>query len=237
MTFWVDFWAQKTDGLHRHKTEEFFRKQADEVLHHLNGGDSLLDFGCGSAELLVYYAERFHTVTGVDFSSSMLEMATQRMKDFGLDNVKLLQGDEATVWPQLDTKFDRIIACGVVQYMTLSQIDALIRESANRLNEGGRIILFTFIEPALLFMRKIDAINSRRSIAGIIGKAVQHIGFSGWRKLRGFFTGDPVYEIGYSCTPRAIEAIAGKYGLEMECVWSIYYEYRYHAILTPKRNN
>ncbi|MGA9189793.1 MAG: class I SAM-dependent methyltransferase, partial [Methanosarcina sp.] len=53
---WSEYFSDKKDGGHRHSTEEFLSKEAKEKLLHLDGGTSLLDFGCGAGELLIYYA-------------------------------------------------------------------------------------------------------------------------------------------------------------------------------------
>lgn len=55
-SYWSRYWADQTDGGHRTSAEDFLRLEADEKLFHLGEGDSLLDFGCGSADLLAYFA-------------------------------------------------------------------------------------------------------------------------------------------------------------------------------------
>ncbi|MNY80193.1 hypothetical protein D3C86_2211310 [compost metagenome] len=47
--------------------------------------------------------------------------------------------------------------------------------------------------------------------------------------------GKPGDEIGYSFYPAALAQIAEACDLELEIAWSMYYEYRYHAILTRRQ--
>ena len=56
---WQAYWATRSDGGHRSQAEAFLRKEAAEKLFHLGRGEALLDLGCGSADLLVYYADAF----------------------------------------------------------------------------------------------------------------------------------------------------------------------------------
>src|SRR5690554_3193466 len=56
---WEEFFADKRSGGHRSSAEEFLSMEAREKLFHLNGGKTILDFGCGAGELLVYYAPEY----------------------------------------------------------------------------------------------------------------------------------------------------------------------------------
>ena len=53
---WKEFLRIKSIG-HRCSSEGFLAMEAREKLYHLDGGSTLLDFGCGAAELLTYYAQ------------------------------------------------------------------------------------------------------------------------------------------------------------------------------------
>ncbi|AKB35711.1 hypothetical protein MSSAC_1121 [Methanosarcina siciliae C2J] len=102
--FWEDYFSDKKKGGHRFSIEEFLAKEAKEKLFHLNGGKTLLDFGCGAGELLIYYAPYYEKVVGVDFSRSMLFEAEKKVLQHEYENVDLLLADDRTVWEKLDTK-------------------------------------------------------------------------------------------------------------------------------------
>ncbi|MGD9776671.1 MAG: class I SAM-dependent methyltransferase, partial [Methanosarcina sp.] len=78
---WEEFFANKKSGGHRSSAEEFISKEAREKLYHLDGGKTLLDFGCGAGELLVYYSLEYEKLVGADFSASMLEEAGKRIRE------------------------------------------------------------------------------------------------------------------------------------------------------------
>ena len=83
---WAEFFSDKRSGGHRSSAEEFLAMEAKEKLFHLDGGKTLLDFGCGAGELLVYYAPEYEKLVGVDFSHPCLK---KQAKGSGKKNVKI----------------------------------------------------------------------------------------------------------------------------------------------------
>lgn len=236
MTFWKVYWENKENGGHRWQDENFLKKEATEKLYHLSGGNSLLDFGCGSADLLAYYAPKYSIVVGVDFSSNMLNNARIRLKSFGYDDIQLVQADDINVWERVHESFDRITAGQVVQYLKLEQLDRFISGASKRLNPGGKIILFDIIDPRIYFLVKIGVLVPKYTFttkAGItnIAKSTIRLAIS---KPLAILKQTPADKIGNSHHPDDIYQIARKYDLEMEYVCSMYYEYRYHVIFTRK---
>ncbi len=103
--FWIEFFAGRRDGGHRSSAEKFISMEAKEKLFHLDGGKTLLDFGCGAGELLVYYAPEYERTVGVDFSASMLDEASKRIKERKCENISLILADDKTVWNKLECSF------------------------------------------------------------------------------------------------------------------------------------
>jgi cyclopropane fatty-acyl-phospholipid synthase-like methyltransferase len=93
---WEEYFSDKKREGHRYSTEEFLVKEAREKLFHLDGGKTLLDFGCGAGELLIYYLPNYETVIGADFSSSMLAEAEKKIGSKGYTNVDLILADDTT---------------------------------------------------------------------------------------------------------------------------------------------
>lgn len=224
---WEEFFADKRRGGHRSSAEEFLAMEAREKLFHLDGGKTLLDFGCGAGELLVYYAQEYEKTIGVDFSPSMLEEASKRIRERNCENTTLILADDKTVWDKLDSSFDRITAAGVFQYLTYQEIDDFIFNASKYLNEGGKIVLFDMLDPRLYPLWKIGLFSQDKSCRKILSKAVCGVknSISASVKKR------PRDILGYSHYPNKIKKIANKNGFEMICVQSMYYEYKYHAII------
>lgn len=225
--FWVEFFADRRDGGHRFSDEEFISMEAREKLFHLGGGKTLLDFGCGAGELLVYYAPEYEQLVGVDFSASMLDEASKKIRERKYGNILLIQADDKTVWDKLEYSFDRITAAGVVQYLTLQEIDSFIFNASNYLNKGGKIVLFDILDPRLYPLWKIGLFSQDANFLSILRK----IAFEFKVILSASLNSHPRDILGFSHNPSAIKKIADKYNFETTFVKSMYYEYKYHAII------
>ncbi|MDQ1253384.1 MAG: hypothetical protein QG646_2551 [Euryarchaeota archaeon] len=224
---WAEFFADKICGGHRSSAEEFISREAKEKLFHLDGGKTLLDFGCGAGELLVYYAPRYERVVGVDFSASMLDEANKRIRKNKCENVSLIQADDKTVWDKLELSFDRITAAGVFQYLTYQEIDEFISNASNYLNKGGKIVLFDMMDPLLYPMWKMGLFSQDRNLLKFFCK----MGFEFKKMVFASLNDRPLDILGYTHNPYKIKVIANKNGFEMIYTQSMYYEYRYHAII------
>lgn len=225
---WQEYFSDKKKGGHRYSTEEFLFKEAREKLFHLRGGRSLLDFGCGAGELLIYYVPNYERIVGADFSSSMLFEAEKKMWQQNYKNVDLILADDETIWEKLSLPFDRITATAVVQYLTPQQIDAFIRHASEYLNEDGKIVFFDIIDPRLYSLWKMGWFSQNFKL----WKTLPKTGFGLLRQVSAILKNRPRDIIGDAYSPYFIEQIAIDNGFRMEYVKSMYYEYRYHAILS-----
>ncbi len=225
---WVEFFANRRDGGHRSSAEEFISKEAKEKLFHLDGGETLLDFGCGAGELLVHYAPKYEKMVGVDFSASMLDEASKKISERKCGNISLILADDKTVWDNLESSFDRITAAGVIQYLTLQEIDSFIFNASNYLNKGGKIVLFDILDPRLYPLWKIGLFSQDADF----GKILRKIGFEFRIIISATLNNRPRDILGFAHNPDSIRKITNKYGFETTFVQSMYYEYKYHAIIS-----
>jgi cyclopropane-fatty-acyl-phospholipid synthase len=230
--YWRQFWASQANGQHSCQDEAFLQKEAKEKLFLLDGGESLLDFGCGSADLLLYFAGSYRALVGVDFSHSMLTNALRRLESHSVTNVTLVEADENSVWTMVPTRFDRITAGQVTQYLKDDQIAAFIAEAATRLTPDGKIILFDVIDPRMYRFWRAGMFRQRtlglRAVTRLVLWLVKFHLHGAIRVLRG----RPADHYGRNHNPALFEQWAQRSGLTVEVVRSMYYEYRYHVILT-----
>lgn len=249
--FWRGYWSNKENGGHRYSDEAFLCKEAKEKLFHLDGGRILLDFGCGSADLLKYYIPCYDIIIGADFSQSMLDKAKtnidrlyggefvvkQNMNvEFQGDHISceskriyLVLSDEKTIWKMITSDVDRITTSEVLQYLSIEQIDNFLLEASNKLNEDGKVVFFDIIHPNEYILFKFGFFSNGFSICNIL----KYMGYKVIGLCRQII-GRPKDIMGNSFSPEVIESIANKYGFRTEFVQSMYYEYRYHAILTKR---
>src|SRR4051812_22312555 len=115
-----------------------------EKLHHLlrlvdfnaYRGRRVLEVGCGAGTDLVRFARGGAIVSGVDLSSSAIELARTNFKQQGLQ-ADLREADGERL-PFADDSFDLVYAHGVVQYTTDPQ--ALVDECRRVLKPGGEAV-------------------------------------------------------------------------------------------------
>lgn len=224
---WKNFFKDKKHGGHRYSSEEFLSMEAREKLFHLDGGRTLLDFGCGAAELLTYYAPEYEQLVGVDFSESMLEEADKRIEKKKCQNIDLILADHETLWKKLDSSFDRITAAGVIQYLTYQEIDKFISDASKYLNKDGKIVLFDILDSRLYPLWKIGLFSQNADGFKILCKT----GFEFRNTISASLKNHPKDILGFAHNPYTIEKIANKHGFRMVCVRSMYYEYKYHTIM------
>lgn len=103
----------------------------------LKSGDSVLDAGCGTGlltELMSAQVGDAGSVTGIDQSHDMLDLATNRCSQ--LANVELRQGDLTG----LDLEVNRFDAASCIQTLLyVDEVDKAIGELYRVLKPGGRI--------------------------------------------------------------------------------------------------
>lgn len=170
----------------------------------------------------------YEKVVGADFSSSMLHEAEKRISQQNYKNVDLILADDKTVWNKLNLTFDRITTAQVVQYLTTEQVDAFIYNASNYLNDGGKIALFDIIDPRLYPLWKYGWFSKNFKY----WKTLPRFCFECFGRVSAFLKSHPGDIIGDAHSPYLIEEIASKHGFKMEYVKSMYYDYRYHAILS-----
>jgi ubiquinone/menaquinone biosynthesis C-methylase UbiE len=224
-------WIGKTDGGHRHPTEEWFQKYAAELLAMFPSRGTLLDVGCGACQLTTYLAPEFEQVYAVDFSESMLEAARQRVEGCGVTNIKLLYGTAQT-FPTAVTRADVILTCAVIQYFSHADFSRHLNECRRILNRDGMICV------ALV----PDAARKKTYYYGYFtrGRFRRLRLLRSWidltcRRAKGYLQNDLLWDgIGNWFYQADIEKAAIRAGFHAEFRNSVNSEYRFHALLRPK---
>lgn len=84
----------------------------------------LLDLGCGDGRHLAQLCAKFGHVTGVDYSSSLLEIAAQRIATSG-GKANLVEADVAEF--RSEEPFDVLLLSGIIQYLDDEQLLQMLR--------------------------------------------------------------------------------------------------------------
>jgi 2-polyprenyl-3-methyl-5-hydroxy-6-metoxy-1,4-benzoquinol methylase len=117
------------------------RRAMRALLHSIEPGMRVLDFGCGVGRWSRELAQRGALVTGVDLSENMLIEARRRTCEAGLsERCTYVCGDVAQL--ELDAEFDLILGVTVLQHvLDEGRMRESILRMARRLRAGGRIVL------------------------------------------------------------------------------------------------
>ena len=139
------------------------RLQAIERMN-IQPGERVLEVGVGTGINLSLYPKNC-SVTGIDFSGSMLEKARERVSRKGLRNIRLLQMDAGDL-KFADDSFDIVYAPYLIS--VVPDPVKVAREMRRVCRPGGRIIFLNhFLSPNAL-LSKVERLISPYTI---------HIGF------------------------------------------------------------
>lgn len=106
----------------------------------LEGGDRLLDVGCGWGSLAIHAAQEHGVkVIGITLSESQARAARERVAAAGLtERVEIRAADYRALPPQ--ERYDAIASIGMVEHVGEERIDEYARVLAGHLAPGGRLL-------------------------------------------------------------------------------------------------
>jgi cyclopropane fatty-acyl-phospholipid synthase-like methyltransferase len=171
---------------------------------------TLLDLGCGNGLITSRLAAHFKSVTGVDFSRPLIDVARAR---FAGSNVRFSVGD-ATDLDDVGGPYDRVLMCAALQFISPTQAVAMFRRIDHVLAGSGRVVLADVA----------DGDRKWNFYKGLGGKV---------RYASGLLRGRPI--IGHWWRPAALRRIVGEVGwtvaIEYQPATLPNHYFRYDAIL------
>ncbi len=99
---------------------------------HLRCGDRVLEVGAGSGYAAAVISRIASEVIAIERQPELVEMAQQRMKRLGYDNVRVVEGDGTRAW-EAGAPYDAILAAASGSHVPKPWVDQLA--------EGGRIVM------------------------------------------------------------------------------------------------
>lgn len=105
---------------------------------------SILDAGCGSGENALFFAQRGHKVTGIDFLAEPITIAKRKAAERGLAATFLVM--DALAIKELPEVFDNVIDSGLFHVFSDDDRRRYVAGLAPVLNPGGRLFLLCFSE-------------------------------------------------------------------------------------------
>lgn len=104
-------------------------------------GARMLDLGCGTGQMLLRYARRFGTATGVDHSPQMLAEARTNLDRAGLTAVDLRQSDLNEFLARDDRHYDLITCVGCLHHFPHGEIPNALLALSRRLAPASAFLL------------------------------------------------------------------------------------------------
>jgi cyclopropane fatty-acyl-phospholipid synthase-like methyltransferase len=118
------------------RPQKAFVDGADQIV------GSILDAGCGTGENALFFANRGHKVTGIDFLAKPIEAAKQKSAERGLTANFLVM--DALSLKELPEVFDSVIDCGLFHALSDEDRRRYVNGLATVLRPGGRLFLLCF---------------------------------------------------------------------------------------------
>ena len=232
-----DFWNLQTKSLHR--SPDIYKKKAKEHISIIKASYRklpIIDLGCGAGELLEFLIGKLNIEEGIDYSQSMLNMAEKRLGS--KVKFKLV---EKNIFDFLENSNKKIwLTTGALnQYLNPEEIEKLISTFVFNKNVST-FYLFDCVDPlryslmglGIEYFKKSLDLNKTINLLKSVKKFINFIKlYSSTIKNKGSaYLGKT--SMGYGYVPSYWIELANNSGLNINIVSSMYYEYRYHVILT-----
>lgn len=124
-------------------------------------GGRLLDLGCGSGWLSIFFAEKGMSVLGIDFSQEQVEAAEKLRAGKGLDSVQF-ECCDLVHWDCAKERetFDSIFVNAFLHHLPSSDIETIMKKITDVLKPGGRVYLYepmtSLLQEKSLFLTCIE---------------------------------------------------------------------------------
>lgn len=135
----------------------------------LKPGGSLLDLGCGSGWLSLYFSEHNMYVTGIDISAKQIEAAKQLKRERENNRATFECADFAT-WDTTphQNSFDSVFVSAFLHHLPEDELEQTFQKIAILVKPGGRVFLYEPLTSARRRSHLIKGIDLLCSLALLI---------------------------------------------------------------------
>ena len=136
-----DFYRKAIE--HDYMHHRAIRQEVGRLVAGLRRADSMLDLGCGDAEVAldVLKQRRFARFVGVDESSAALREAERRLANT-VDHLSLHEADMLDFIDEIDFEFDLIVAGYSLHHALSGEKRAFLKHARKRLAREGKLIVY-----------------------------------------------------------------------------------------------
>uniref|UniRef100_A0A7S3YDG3 Methyltransferase domain-containing protein n=1 Tax=Heterosigma akashiwo TaxID=2829 RepID=A0A7S3YDG3_HETAK len=158
-------WNRFADGYAKQpiKDEESYQKKLEMTREYMAPHSKVLEFGCGTGGTALLHAPYVSSVHAIDISSRMIEIAKQRQKETGIENVDFqCTGIDSMDVP--DESYDIVLGLSVLHL--LPNKDGVMKKIYNKLKPGGYFMSSTICMGDM--SRMIRWVTSPLSFLGVL---------------------------------------------------------------------
>jgi ubiquinone/menaquinone biosynthesis C-methylase UbiE len=148
----------------------------DDLIAHAAFRESrkIFEFGCGTGRfaerLLIEYMPSTATYLGCDVSSTMIDLATRRLKVYG-ERSEVVRSDGTVRFPLCDNSVDHVVSNYVLDLLSEEDIKIVFTEAHRVLTPGGRLCIVGLTKGVTLPSRLVSflwsaAFRMRASLVG-----------------------------------------------------------------------
>jgi ubiquinone/menaquinone biosynthesis C-methylase UbiE len=134
----------------------------------------IFEFGCGTGKfaerLLAEYLPSSATYLGCDVSSTMVELAGQRLRDYA-ERAKVVQSNGTVHFPIPDDSVDHVVSTYVLDLLSEENIKMVFAEAHRVLTAEGKLCLASLTKGTTILSRLVTSIWSTifRMRASLVG--------------------------------------------------------------------
>lgn len=115
-----------------------------------------LDVACGAAHVAEQAAPYVRQVVGLDLTPSLLEVGAERLREAGITNVLLQEGNAAEL-PFLDESFDLVVCRGALHHF--ARPERPVAEMARVCRPEGRVVVGDMVVPSADARGRFDELH------------------------------------------------------------------------------
>lgn len=116
----------------------------------------VLDVACGAGHVAEQLAPHVRQVVGVDLTPALLELGAERLREAGITNVLLQEGNAAEL-PFLDASFDLVVCRGAMHHFL--HPEQPIAEMARVCRPDGRVVVSDMVATSAEARERFDQVH------------------------------------------------------------------------------
>ncbi len=167
IAYYAQFGAREWDRLMWPEGQLEFAITQDAFDRYLPENARILDIGGGVGRWTVWLASNGHKVTLADLSPNLLEIARQKIDEYGVKNniEKVVHADACDLSLWANDSFDAVLCLGPLYHLTEPDLRAMTARELYRVLKPGGLVFAAFM-PVYGFLRRVLTRKDERHYLG-----------------------------------------------------------------------